>query len=88
MSSSHALKRRRYEGKDAELLKQVSTQTVTEGTLREKLAQHVEQVRNFLENLVHQLVSFAMQQGFPSYPGWNNSLLGTEYHLKSSELAP
>ncbi|XP_047955116.1 DNA topoisomerase 6 subunit B isoform X1 [Salvia hispanica] len=41
---SHASKRRRYEGKDAELLKQVSTQIVTEGTLREKLAQHVEQV--------------------------------------------
>ncbi|KAG6403143.1 hypothetical protein SASPL_135360 [Salvia splendens] len=40
---SHASKRRRYEGKDAELLKQVSTQIVSEGTLREKLGQHVEQ---------------------------------------------
>lgn len=44
MSRSHATKKRRYEGKDAELLKQVSTHIVTELTLREKLAQHVEQV--------------------------------------------
>lgn len=44
MSRSHATKRRRYEGKDAELLKQVSTHLVTGETLREKLAQHVEQV--------------------------------------------
>ncbi|KAL0459277.1 UNVERIFIED_CONTAM: DNA topoisomerase 6 subunit B [Sesamum latifolium] len=44
MSRSHASKRRRSEDKDAELLKQVSDQIVTEETLREKLAQHVEQV--------------------------------------------
>lgn len=47
MSRSQASKKRRYEGKDADLLKQVSTHLVTEGTLREKLAQHVEQVRNY-----------------------------------------
>ncbi|GFP94420.1 DNA topoisomerase 6 subunit b [Phtheirospermum japonicum] len=41
---SHASKKRRCDGKDAELLKQVSDKTVTEETLREKLAQHVEQV--------------------------------------------
>lgn len=46
MSRSHASKRRRCEEKDAELLKQVSAQLVTEETLREKLAQHVEQVRS------------------------------------------
>ncbi|KAI3449912.1 hypothetical protein Pfo_006577 [Paulownia fortunei] len=44
MSRSHASKRKCCEGKDAELLKQVSAQLVTEETLREKLAQHVEQV--------------------------------------------
>ncbi|KAL0435465.1 UNVERIFIED_CONTAM: DNA topoisomerase 6 subunit B [Sesamum radiatum] len=44
MSRSHASKKRRSEDKDAELLKQVSDQIVTEETLREKLAQHVEQV--------------------------------------------
>ncbi|KAL7113353.1 hypothetical protein ACP275_04G056200 [Erythranthe tilingii] len=44
MSRAHALKKRRYDGKDAELLKQVSAQLVTQETLREKLAQHVEQV--------------------------------------------
>ncbi|EYU46311.1 hypothetical protein ABFS82_04G054600 [Erythranthe guttata] len=44
MSRAHASKKRRYDGKDAELLKQVSAQLVTQETLREKLAQHVEQV--------------------------------------------
>ncbi|KAL0389382.1 UNVERIFIED_CONTAM: DNA topoisomerase 6 subunit B [Sesamum calycinum] len=44
MSHSHASKKRRSEDKDAELLKQVSDHIVTEETLREKLAQHVEQV--------------------------------------------
>ncbi|KAK4419510.1 DNA topoisomerase 6 subunit B [Sesamum alatum] len=44
MSRSHASKKRRSEDKDAELLKQVSDKIVTEETLREKLAQHVEQV--------------------------------------------
>ncbi|KAL3647620.1 DNA topoisomerase 6 subunit B [Castilleja foliolosa] len=41
---SHASKKRRYDSKDVELLKQVSDKSVTEETLREKLAQHVEQV--------------------------------------------
>ncbi|KAL8055428.1 hypothetical protein ABFX02_04G055200 [Erythranthe guttata] len=44
MSRAHASKKRRYDGKDAELLKQVPAQLVTQETLREKLAQHVEQV--------------------------------------------
>ncbi|KAK4482400.1 hypothetical protein RD792_009555 [Penstemon davidsonii] len=44
MSRSDAAKKRRCENKDAELLKQVSSQLVTEETLREKLAQHVEKV--------------------------------------------
>lgn len=50
LSCSHASKKRRREDKDAELLKQVSAKLVTEETLREKLAQHVEQVSI---NLVH-----------------------------------
>lgn len=45
MSSSRASKKKRIEDKDAELLKQVSAKLVTEETLREKLTQHVEQVR-------------------------------------------
>ncbi|KAL3828153.1 hypothetical protein ACJIZ3_016955 [Penstemon smallii] len=44
MSRSDAAKKRRCENKDAELLKQVSSLLVTEETLREKLAQHVEKV--------------------------------------------
>lgn len=47
MSRSHASKKKRLSDKDEELLKQVSAKIVTEETLREKLAQHVEQVRSF-----------------------------------------
>lgn len=46
MSRSHASKKRRFDDKDAELLEQVLDQSVTEETLREKLAQHVQQVRS------------------------------------------
>lgn len=45
MSRSYASKKRRLGDKDAELLKQVSAKLLTEETLREKLAQHVEQVK-------------------------------------------
>lgn len=44
ISKSQGAKRRRVDDKDEELLKQVSAKVVTEETLREKLAQHVEQV--------------------------------------------
>ncbi|XP_051118431.1 DNA topoisomerase 6 subunit B isoform X2 [Andrographis paniculata] len=44
MSRSHASKKRRIEDKDEDLLRQVSAKLVTEETLREKLAEHVEQV--------------------------------------------
>ncbi|CAI9770554.1 unnamed protein product [Fraxinus pennsylvanica] len=44
MSQSRASKKKRYEAKDAELLNQVSARLVTKETLKEKLAQHVEQV--------------------------------------------
>lgn len=37
-------KKQRYENDDAELLKKISGSVITEETLREKLAQHVEQV--------------------------------------------
>lgn len=47
MSQSHASKKKRYEAKDAELLNQVSARLVTKETLKEKLAQHVEQVKIF-----------------------------------------
>lgn len=53
LSRSHASKKRRYADKDEELLKQISAKVVTEGTLREKLAQHVEQVK-----LVHFLIEY------------------------------
>ncbi|CAI9096366.1 OLC1v1032492C1 [Oldenlandia corymbosa var. corymbosa] len=42
--SAHAAKRTRYTGEDAELLKNVSVKAVTDQTLREKLARHVERV--------------------------------------------
>ncbi|KAK3015480.1 hypothetical protein RJ639_005785 [Escallonia herrerae] len=44
MTHLHASKKRRYEDKDAELLSKVSARLITKDTLREKLAQHVEQV--------------------------------------------
>lgn len=47
MSQLHASKKKRYTGKDAELLKKVSTKTITKETPSEKLAQHVEQVTSF-----------------------------------------
>lgn len=65
MSRSQATKRRRYEGKDAELLKQVSTHLVTGETLREKLAQHVEQVR--ISFLVIWSITKVLQQSNKGY---------------------
>ncbi|CAN0902052.1 DNA topoisomerase 6 subunit B [Linum grandiflorum] len=44
MSQSHASKKRKFEEEDAELLSKVSSRVVTKETLKEKLAQHVEQV--------------------------------------------
>lgn len=41
---SHASKRKRFEDKDVETLTQVKTHLITKETLKEKLAQHVEQV--------------------------------------------
>lgn len=44
MSKVHASKKGRYDAKDVELLKKISSDTITKETLSEKLAQHVEQV--------------------------------------------
>ncbi|KAK3042302.1 hypothetical protein RJ639_001897 [Escallonia herrerae] len=44
MTHLHASKKRRYDDKDVELLSKVSARLITKDTLREKLAQHVEQV--------------------------------------------
>lgn len=44
MAQSHASKKKRYDDEDAELLRKVSARLITKETLREKLAQHVEQV--------------------------------------------
>lgn len=44
MAQSHALKKKRFEREDAELLSKVSEHVITKDTLAEKLAQHVEQV--------------------------------------------
>ena len=46
MASDHESKRQRYNGEDAELLKKVASQDITEVTLRENLAQYVEQVNS------------------------------------------
>ncbi|OVA06658.1 Histidine kinase-like ATPase [Macleaya cordata] len=44
MAQQHASKKKRYEGEDAEILKQVSARLITKQTLHDKLAKHVEQV--------------------------------------------
>lgn len=44
MSQSRSSKKKRYDNEDADLLGKVSARLVTKETLREKLAQHVEQV--------------------------------------------
>ncbi|XP_047317906.1 DNA topoisomerase 6 subunit B [Impatiens glandulifera] len=44
MALKHASKKTRYEDEDAEILKKVSSRLITKETLKEKLAQHVEQV--------------------------------------------
>ncbi|CAN1263593.1 DNA topoisomerase 6 subunit B [Linum perenne] len=44
MAQVHASKKKRYEEEDAELLSKVSSRLITKETLKEKLAQHVEQV--------------------------------------------
>lgn len=44
MANQHASKKKRFEGEDADLLKQVSVNSVTREILKDKLAQHVEKV--------------------------------------------
>ncbi|KAG7948009.1 hypothetical protein I3843_14G124200 [Carya illinoinensis] len=44
MAQSHVSKKKRYDDEDAEILSKVSARVITKETLREKLAQHVEQV--------------------------------------------
>lgn len=48
MAQSHVSKKKRYDDEDAEILSKVSARVITKETLREKLAQHVEQVRSQL----------------------------------------
>lgn len=45
MAQGREKRRRLYEGEEDEILKKVATSEITEATLREKLAQHVEQVK-------------------------------------------
>jgi len=47
MAQSHALKRKRYEDEDADLLDKVSARLITKDMLTEKLSQHVEKVIHF-----------------------------------------
>lgn len=44
MAQLHASKKKRYEDEDADVLRKVSTHSITKQTLSEKLAKHVEQV--------------------------------------------
>ncbi|RVX13007.1 DNA topoisomerase 6 subunit B [Vitis vinifera] len=44
MAQLHASKKKRYEDEDADVLRKVSTHSITKQTLTEKLAKHVEQV--------------------------------------------
>lgn len=44
MAHVHASKKKRHDGENAEILNKVSARVITNETLRDKLAQHVEQV--------------------------------------------
>ncbi|CAK9146779.1 unnamed protein product [Ilex paraguariensis] len=62
MSNMHAAKKKRYETDDAELLKKVSARLITKDTLREKLAEHVEQVDHEMA------LEYATQRGVNEEP--------------------
>lgn len=46
MAQVHASKKKRHDCEDAEILSKVSARLITNETLRDKLAEHVEQVRS------------------------------------------
>ncbi|XP_030458646.1 DNA topoisomerase 6 subunit B [Syzygium oleosum] len=62
MAQSHALKKKRYEDEDANLLNKVSARLITKDTLTEKLSQHVEQVD------YEMALEFATQSGVSEEP--------------------
>lgn len=49
VSQFHATKKRRFEEEDAQLLQNIHSRTITNETLKEKLAQFVEKVRHELK---------------------------------------
>lgn len=63
MAQSHALKRKRYEDEDADLLDKVSARLITKDMLTEKLSQHVEKVD------YEMALEFATQRGVSEEPG-------------------
>ncbi|KAF8041154.1 hypothetical protein BT93_B3163 [Corymbia citriodora subsp. variegata] len=62
MAQSHALKKKRYEDEDANLLDKVSARLITKDMLTEKLSQHVEQVD------YEMALEFATQSGVSEEP--------------------
>lgn len=62
MAQSHALKRKRYEDEDADLLDKVSARLITKDMLTEKLSQHVEKVD------YEMALEFATQRGVSEEP--------------------
>jgi hypothetical protein len=46
MSQSHASKKKRYSGEEAEILGNITANLITKETIKEKLAEHVEKVRS------------------------------------------
>ncbi|KAK3443546.1 DNA topoisomerase 6 subunit B [Eucalyptus grandis] len=62
MAQSHALKKKRYEDEDADLLDKVSARLITKDMLTEKLSQHVEKVD------YEMALEFATQRGVSEEP--------------------
>ena len=52
MSEHHKSKRQKYEEEDKELLEKVASRDVTEGLIKQKLSQHVDQVHLFLSTFL------------------------------------
>jgi hypothetical protein len=47
MSEQHKSKKQKFEDEDKELLEKVASHDITEGLIKQKLSQHVDQVATF-----------------------------------------
>ena len=69
MAQLHASKKKRYEDEDADVLRKVSTHSITKQTLTEKLAKHVEQVSSLILCFSAKILKIC-----PKPPPWLHSL--------------